>query len=207
VEEEEPVARTQDGERPGLRERKKARTRGLIQSHALRLFREQGYKETSVEQIAEAAEVSPSTVFHYFPTKADLVLYDAMDDQLLEAFRAVPADIGGLQAMRQAMRQVFGELVRTDIEVQLERERLLRTVPELRAAMIEEFARTMRVMVELLAERSGQPTDDDTLQILAGAVIGVGLAAWFANDDDALSPSFVERMDKGIALLESGFHL
>ena len=49
--------------RLGLRERKKAKTRALIQEHALRLFQQQGYDETSIEQIAEAAEVSPSTVF------------------------------------------------------------------------------------------------------------------------------------------------
>ena len=51
-----------DQPRPSLRERKKAKTRAAIQEHALRLFHEQGYEETTVEQIADAAEVSPSTL-------------------------------------------------------------------------------------------------------------------------------------------------
>src|SRR5215475_11617890 len=70
-----PAARPA-GPRPGLRERKKARTRAAIREHAFRLFRAQGYDATTVEQIAEAAEVSPSTFFRYFPTKEDVVGQD-----------------------------------------------------------------------------------------------------------------------------------
>ncbi|HUJ75276.1 MAG TPA: TetR family transcriptional regulator, partial [bacterium] len=71
----------------GLRERKKAKTRAVIQQHALRLMKEQGYQATTVEQIAEAAEVSPSTFFRYFPTKEDVVLYDVLDPVLMREFR------------------------------------------------------------------------------------------------------------------------
>ena len=85
-----PAARPA-GPRPGLRERKKARTRAAIREHAFRLFREQGYDATTVEQIADAAEVSPSTFFRYFPTKEDVVLQDDMELLWVEAIPGAAA--------------------------------------------------------------------------------------------------------------------
>jgi AcrR family transcriptional regulator len=65
---------------PGLRERKKQRTRELIASTAARLFAEHGYEQVSVLDIAAAAELSEQTVYNHFPTKSDLVL--DRDEQL-----------------------------------------------------------------------------------------------------------------------------
>src|ERR1700759_975209 len=86
-----------------LRERKKARTRASLREHALRLFREQGYQATTVEQIAAAAEVSPSTFFRYFPTKEDVVLQDDMDTRMLEALARQPSELSPIAAVRAAM--------------------------------------------------------------------------------------------------------
>ncbi len=191
--------------RLGLRERKKAKTRALIQEHALRLFREQGYDATSVEEIAEAAEVSPSTVFRYFPTKPDLVIYDDLDERMIEAFRAQPPELNALQALRASFRSGFGGLAGEEMALQLERERLLRSVPELQSAMLGELARTVGEIADLVAERSRRPADDDGVLALAGAVIGIAIAAWFSVDMDASPERFLDRVDTGIALLESGF--
>ena len=86
----------------GLRERKEARTKAAIQQHAMRLFAERGHQATTVEQIAAAAEVSPSTFFRSFPTKEDIPLHDALDPMVLEAFRAQPANLSPIQALRGA---------------------------------------------------------------------------------------------------------
>src|ERR1700748_3060170 len=100
-----PAARQ---ERPdGLRERKKAKTRAAIRDHALRLFRENGYQRTTVEQIAAAAEVSPSTFFRYFPTKEDVVLQDDMDTRMVEALERQPASLSPLSAVRAAARDAL----------------------------------------------------------------------------------------------------
>src|SRR5690349_15327538 len=101
----------------GLRERKKARTRAAIRRHALRLFREQGYHRTTVEQIAAAAEVSPSTFFRYFPTKEDLILQDDVDTQVVEAFERQPAGLKPVAAFRAALREVAGSFSQAELDV------------------------------------------------------------------------------------------
>lgn len=199
--------RSDDPPRPGLRERKKAKTRALIQEHALRLFRTQGYDETTVGQVAEAAEVSPSTVFRYFPTKPDLVIYDALDESWIEAFRSQPSELSALQALRASIRTGLGAVVGDDLALQLERERLMRSVPELRAAMLDEFVRTLNEIAALLAERTGRAVDDDYVVALAGAVLGVSIAAWLGGGEGDASVRYVERIDAGLALLEDGFRL
>src|SRR5215831_18599469 len=112
------MTQTLEGSRPaqGLRERKKAKTRAAIQRHALRLFREQGYEATTVEQIAAAAEVSPSTFFRYFPTKEDVVLYDPFDPVLISAFEAQPPLLSPMQAMREALHATFAAMSREEME-------------------------------------------------------------------------------------------
>src|SRR5207249_11115573 len=92
---------------PGLRERKKRKTRWAIQEHALRLFAQQGYDATTVEQIAAAADVSPSTFFRYFPTKEDVVIEDEYDALIVAAMAAAPADLKPLPAIRHGMRTVY----------------------------------------------------------------------------------------------------
>ncbi len=191
----------------GLRERKKAKTRALIQQVALRLFRDQGYAATSIEGIAEAAEVSTTTVFRYFPTKPDLLIYDDLDARLIEAVHAQPADLSVVQVLRNAVRSVFGEMTEHDMDTQRERDQLMWREPEVRAAMLAELIRTLREAVQLVAERTGLPADDERVIATAGAGIGVSLAAWFACEGDASLARYPRLFDSAIAQLESGWPL
>ena len=190
---------------PGLRERKKERTRGAIQEQAIRLFRERGYDETTVEDVAAAADVSPSTVFRYFPTKADLVIYDDLDERMFEGYRSQPPELNAVQALRATLRSSFGSVLGSQLAVQRERERLLRSVPELRAAMLDELTRTIREAAVLVAERAGRSPDDDEVLALSGAMVGRTIAAWFATEGGDQNDRFVERLDRGFEMLETGF--
>jgi AcrR family transcriptional regulator len=79
---------------PGLRERSKARRRALIIRTAMRLFADQGYAQTTVAEIAAAAELAPRTVAVYFPNKLDIATAYAEDlsARLTAAFHARPDD-------------------------------------------------------------------------------------------------------------------
>jgi AcrR family transcriptional regulator len=190
--------------RPGLRARKKARTRAQLQEQAVRLFRQQGYGATTIEQIAAAADVSPATVYRYFPTKSDLVIYDDLDAGLIAAYHAQPPELNAIEALRAAFRDGFSAITTSELEIQLERGRLLRDEPELRAAMLDELVRTLREMASLVAERM-EGVDGDVATALAGAMMGIAIGAWFASEGDDWVDRFLERIDAGMALLEPGF--
>ncbi len=190
----------------GLRERKKAKTRAAIQRHALRLFREQGYEATTVSQIAEAAEISPSTFFRYFPTKEDVVLYDYTDPLLIAAFAEQPPELSPIQALRGAMREVFTRLPPEEFAQQWERGRLMLDVPELRMRMLDQLGDGLQLMSELLAKRLGRSVDDLAIRAFSGAVLGVLTAAIFTAiaKPDA---NILALMDESLAYLEAGLPL
>lgn len=195
---------TDVSDKQGLRERKKAKTRAAIQRHALRLFREHGYEATTVSQIAEAADVSESTFFRYFPSKEDVVLWDEFDSLITDAFRAQPTDATLMHAVRSAFRDAFTQLPESDRAKLRERVLLMLSVPPLRATLLDQVSGPMRVLAELVAERLGRQPDDLGVRALAGAVIGVGLSAMFAaaDDPDADPISLIDTM---LAHLEAGF--
>ncbi|WP_137811727.1 acyl-CoA-like ligand-binding transcription factor [Gandjariella thermophila] len=172
----------------------------------MRLFREQGYAATTVEQIAEAAEVSPSTFFRYFPTKEDVVLADDVDPILLAALRDQPADLAPIQAIRVAVRTTFEQLASDQWEQERERYRLVISVPELRSAMLDEVTRTTAMLTGALAERLGRDPDDFAVRTFSGALIGAMLAALLPalEDPDA---DLVGLVDAALARMEAGFPL
>ena len=180
----------------GLRERKKAKTRAAIQEHALRLFRDQGYAETTVQEIADAAEVSPATFFRYFPTKEDTIVFDRLDPLMIELFRSQPADLRPTEALRVAIRQSLDVLSEEEWALESERQRLVMSVPELRVRMLDQLYSGIDLLAGLAAERTGRSADDFAVRAWAGAVVGVVMATYQFLALDAPLPEYLKTMDQ-----------
>ncbi|WP_046500274.1 TetR/AcrR family transcriptional regulator [Streptomyces odonnellii] len=156
----------------GLRERKKLKTRIAIRRATYGLIAEQGYEATTIEQIAEAAEVSPSTVFRYFPTKEDIVLTDEYDPVMASVLRARPAGEPPLESIRFLMDQTMRTVMATGLDEMVQRTKLMVEVPAVRARMTETMSSTAKLFAEVLAERTGREPDDIEVRIFVAAVLG-----------------------------------
>jgi AcrR family transcriptional regulator len=186
----------------GLRERKKIRTRATIREHAFRLFQAQGYEATTVEQIAEAAEVSPSTFFRYFPTKEDVVLQDDMELLWIDALREQPPDVPLLAAVRAALHDAFASISADDMAKLRTTTDFALSVPAVRARMLDEFARTMQFLSAAVAERTGRSAGDFGVRTFVGALLGVAISAWFASMGDM--ERFMAEFEQALAFLDEG---
>ena len=192
--------------RLGRRERKKLRTRALIQREALRLFLEKGFEATTIEEIAEAADIAPSTFFNYFPTKEDVVLQDDLDPVLLEAIHVEPAGLGPIAVLRNAIHHVFSQLTPEQNAIFRRRLALMASNPTLRAAFLNQSANQLDEIVAVVAGRAGRSSADFAVHNLAGALLGVMMATFLAAVKDP-DVDVLGLADQALAHLEAGLPL
>jgi AcrR family transcriptional regulator len=159
--------------RAGLRERKKARTRAEIRAQGLRLFREQGYHQTSTEQIAAAADISPATFFRYFATKERVVLSDDLEPTMLAALAAQPSDLPVLTALYLAIRDDCA----TGTPGRAGAPRAHRRRTRTSGAQRDDIRRTVQLLAGAVAERLGRRPGDFEIRVFTGALTGAVLAA------------------------------
>lgn len=172
----------------GPRERRRVRTMREIQGEALRLFESHGYSETTIDQIAEASDISPRTFFRYFPTKEDVVLWDEYDAVIGELLAERPPDEPIGETLRAVTRSAIEGLYRHDPERLLARDRLLFSEPALRARFLEFAREGVQQIGAAFAATRGLAADDLMLQVTAAALIdAVGWAVdrWQASDGKA----------------------
>jgi AcrR family transcriptional regulator len=172
--------------RPSLRERKKLATRRALRRAALDLVAERGFAHVTVEDIAEAADVSPRTFFNYFPSK-EAALFGA-DTGRTEALRLRLIQQSPGETALEALRIVLIEEARArtaelrelggDPASQLQRMRASHLDPDLSAARAAHMAMVECVVADALAERLGVDSQQDPYPLLlAVAAMGVMRAA------------------------------
>ena len=185
----------------GLRDRKKIQTREAIRREAMRLIEVNGYANTTVEQIAEAAEVSPSTFFRYFPSKEMVLMANDLDLVTVEALGRQPADMPSLQAFRRALEITIATLSEDEWRFERARIRMVLSIPELKAAQFDEYRRTVAALVEVDCRRTGRAPDDFEVRVFLGALAG-GLMAVLDH-----ASGVPERMYRALDFMEAGMPL
>lgn len=187
-----------------MRERTRRLVRGELSVIAQDLFVEQGYEETTVEQIAAAAGMSKRTFFRHFASKEDLVIgkYDLFGDRMAEALAARPADELVWESLRRVLdiTAVYLEdgpdKVRNDAM-----DRIVHSTPTLTAGYLEKLSRMQDLLVEEVARRLGNGTVDP-LDPRPTAIVGAAFAcmtaaqAAFGASDQ--SRPFAEFLDESM---------
>jgi len=192
-----------DRPRPGLRERKKTKTREAIRAATYALVGEQGYDATTIDQIAERAEVSPSTVFRYFPTKEDIVLTDEYDPVLLEKIRRRPAE----ERWTDTIRSVLREAVRVGVEEEPDsrlRTRLMVEVPAVRSRMMESMSVTGRMLCQVIGERTGRDPAGLEVRAYAMSLVGALMETTLYWAENGHREDFTGLIDRTLDVLEHG---
>lgn len=193
----------------GLRERKKRQRRAAIAAAALRLFDTQGFRATTVAQVAEAAEVSPRTVFAYFPTKEDLLFPESAETlaDLAARLDARPADV----STGDALRAWVGEYAeRTDPRADRARRRIIEADVDLRAHERRALDAVGEVLTAALARDLGTDRDGVIAQMAAAAAVGalmsIGRSAWGGSDEDCAARRDTARalIDDAMAFVDGG---
>ncbi|MFG2940342.1 TetR/AcrR family transcriptional regulator [Streptomyces sp. NPDC048282] len=188
-----------------LRKRQQQSVRTEIMQAAMTLFLNVGFEETVIDAIADAANVSRSTVFRYFPTKEDIVVAWSLSsgEELAEAVRRRPAGEAPVDCLCGALLDHV--LAHADWEAAaLAIGRLMETTPSLRARSAEKYALWERVLTEgFLSRDDGDPRQEPTVRVIAAAVMGVfrvSAQMWIERDGKEPLP---EILAAGFATLKS----
>ncbi|GGW39035.1 TetR family transcriptional regulator [Streptomyces lucensis JCM 4490] len=198
-----------------LRERKKRRTRQALLRAALELFTTQGYEHTTVDEIAEAVDVSQRTFFRYFAGKeeAAFAVQEMTEARFVAAVRARPPHEAPMEALRQAVLEGWDAIRETvesavPVELYLRMYRTIGSTPSLLAAHLRRSAATEETIARLLAEREGVDVDADPRPRLAvavfGGVIRVTERQWSTGEDfsleaiRALTASYLDQVGSAL---------
>ncbi len=182
---------------PGLRERKKQRTRDALLRAALELFTTRGFERTTIDEIAAAVDVSQRTFFRYFPNKEEVVfaVQEMSEARFLAALRERPGDEDPLTALRRAILltwDTIGDGVETAVPLSLHMRtyRMIESTPSLLAGHLRRFGGMEEKIARVIAEREGLDVETDprprVVVAAFGGVMRVTGQLWAAGGDDGV---------------------
>jgi AcrR family transcriptional regulator len=187
-----------------LRERKRLAAMRRVQTVALELFERDGFDEVTIERIAAEAEVAPSSVYRYFGTKEQLVIWDEYDPAALAAIAEELEDAPPLEAVARVVRAIVTDAFEADEDRIRRRLRIAFTTPAVEAASALQTYEMAGLIAGVLAHKLGRDQDDLEVQVtahtLAGGILGA-LRHWYAT---GFATPIREVIDVPIAVLERG---
>ncbi|HEY3339892.1 MAG TPA: TetR/AcrR family transcriptional regulator [Propionicimonas sp.] len=175
-----------------------------ITSIAMRLFLDQGFEETTIDQIASTAGISRRSFFRYFGTKEDIVLGDlAKRGELVrDALEQVPPTIGPWEALREALHAVDALSIEPGVTLKIAR--MMYGTPSLRSRSIEKHLHWQSLLVPDIRRRLGIDHDDIAnpvpAAIVASAIACLDVAGevWVAGDGRADLASLYDQAASGL---------
>jgi AcrR family transcriptional regulator len=187
-------------ETPGRRERKKAATRKAISDAATALFLERGFDEVSIREIAEVADVSPTTVFAHFPQKEALVFDEDEEqrEQLVAAVRDRPAGMSISDAIKRLYgdglldveRGHDGEVVRVFMD-------FIERTPALNDYASRMWVRHEHALAAVIAAEAGLETPSDEIRAYARFALQIQLLVNQSTDPAAMIEAGFRILDAG----------
>jgi AcrR family transcriptional regulator len=207
----EPSVR--DERRPGARELARQAMKTQISEMALDLFLENGYEQTTIDDICAVAGISRSTLFRYFPSTDDLFMATTSTaaEELLHALQQRPDDETPWTALRYAMSPVVAHYAAQSERAQRLAE-LARTTPALAIRHQEKPARWLDLLAPEIARRLGADPGDATdprpraLVAAALACLEAAVAAWIATHGTQQLTHILHRAMDSIGYDTSGQH-
>ncbi|TDC45352.1 TetR family transcriptional regulator [Actinomadura sp. KC345] len=194
-----------DAGRTGLRERKKRRTRQAIATAALRLFAERGYEETTIAEIAGAADVSPRTFFSYFPSKEDVVFAE-IDDRLAEVserLRRTPGETP-METIRRSVIDVLEALVSEHGEYGAVQIALILGRPGLQARALQRMTDTQEKIEVLLRDLCPGLSEIDAVAASGIAIGGMQAVVAHCRREGYDPLSMRTALDRAVDIVEHG---
>jgi len=176
----------------------------MIQAHAVRLFTERGYDATTVTDVAEAAAVSPMTVYRHFPTKEDLVIVDRHGELVAERIAASSAGqplvrrIGGalIESATTLTGAGHGDDLTANEQFLLARLRLMISTPALRARHLDNHYALQQAIVDALGVDGTDPDTAFHAQAAASACLAAmhtALVRWAKDDGRTALPGVIAK--------------